>query len=66
MHSRSIISVGGKTASNRVSFKSINREEVLKDIRKAKALKLKEGAISELERICMTLKEQLPLLVIEL
>ena len=36
MHSRSFVSVS-KTPSNRVSFKSVNREDVLKEMRMMKA-----------------------------
>jgi hypothetical protein len=63
-----MISVGGKSASgsNRMSFKSLNREEVLREMRLAKALRIKEGAIGELERICNNLRNKLPELVIQI
>ncbi len=65
MQSRSIISVG-KSGSNRVSFKSLNREDILKEMKTSKAHKIKEGAIGELERICMNLREKLPDVVIDI
>jgi len=49
-----------------MSFKSLNREEVLREMRLAKALRIKEGAIGELERICNNLRDKLPELVIQI
>jgi len=61
MYSRSMIS--GKGPSNRVSFKSAGREEVLKDMR---AYKRQGGSIAELEKIVEALRDALPQNVIEI
>jgi hypothetical protein len=40
-----------------VSFKSLNREDTLKEMRLAKAQRIKEGAIGELERLCFNVRD---------